>query len=673
MVTPTWLRGGAYTRRTKLTIDPSKVDAALTDFPVLVQLNGASGTGSRNMHQLFDDVGDAGGRFQLAFTADDGVTELHAEIEEWDHANKEAWIWVKVPSVSNTVDTDIYLYWGTRRIQQENFAFIHDHDSGGAELVWDANYRGVYHMRDKPALENLAAELSLGINQWTRVAVDAKGGYWYLIQSHTGDTRDGVPPLVRENSIYKYRISDGALVLSQTDVYDSGRTFSSGEVIDGKLFVTVRDFGTGTAWAHVVEYDLDTLTELVDHELGDGTVGDRPFEEDNSPNGYRVIEGIAKHDGLFWVMFGGAGGNECAIGQYTVLDNTGEVASFELFTNSAGNFGGQDIWWLGDDEVILLNHEPNTNRPWFERWKWTGTAFQQRAVYDYLNEGASWKISQGFTIYKGQIYMAGRYENKLYKVDLTLKAEDEGDGSGVADATLGRSNGTKTAAGEPNEVTVVGIPARAQDFGPSDELNVGQGAPLRAPLGAMSVECLLRADSFLTADEGKNTVFANQQGAIIQVRGDTNNEGKVAVHIRNVTTTGTYRFSHGADGVGNAALNAGQTYVIGFTWDRTDGANGTLRLFIDGVEHTAGDFPATNIIDANINYPNQGVDFHTIGAQNAASTISRFFDGKIGELRVSSIQRSDAWMIAGYHTIVDALMEYGGIEQVPISFPVSAY
>ncbi len=670
MVTPTWLRGGVYNRRMKLTVDPSKVPAALTDLPVLVQLNGASGVGNRNMHELFDDVGDAGGRFQLAFTTDDGKTELHAEIEEWDQAGRQAWIWVKVPSISNSVDTDIYLYWGIRRINNENFAFIHDHDSGGAELVWDeGNYRTVNHMRDNPALENLAEELDLTVNQWQGVATD--GRFFYMIQSHTGDTRDGDPPLVRENSIYKYRISDGVLVLSAIDVYDDARTFSSGEVIDGKLFVTVRDFGTGTAWAHVVEYDLDTLTELVDHELGDGTVGDRPFEEDNSPNGYRVIEGIAKHNGDFWVMFGGGGGTECAIGQYSVLDNTGEIASFELFTNPSGQFGGQDIWWVGDDEVVFLNHEPHDDRPWFERWKWTGSAFEQRAVYDFLPEGASWFISQGFTFYKGILYCAGRYENKLYKVDLTLRAESEGTGDGVADATEHRNHGTKDSDGNPNEVSVAGIPGRAQDF-TGDDLRLGNDVSLRAPLGAITVEVMFNMDSFPTADEGKNTIVQTQQAMLLQIRGDTDNEGKIAVHLRNVTTTGTYRFSHGADGVGNAALNTGQSYCVSFTWDRTDGANGTIRLFIDGAEHTAGDFPATDIIDADLSYPNPVTDFHSVGCQDGASKL-RFIDGKIGEVRISNVQRSDAWVIVSQLSMLDNLITYGRAERVQIAFPVMAY
>ncbi len=672
MVTPTWLRGSDYHRRVKLTIDPSKVDAALTDFPVLIQLNGSSGTGSRNMHQLFDDVADEGGRFKIAITTSDGVTEIHAEIEEWDHANKQAWLHVKVPSVSNSVDTVLYLYWGFRAL--DNHMFIHDHDGAGAETVWDSDYVAVMHMRDKPAMVEIAEELSevdLGINQYQGVATD--GTFWYVIYSHTGDIRDGDPPLVRNNTIDKYEIATGNLVLHKDNIYDVNRTFSSGEVINGQLYVTVRNFGTGDAWAHVIIYDLDTLTEQEDIELG--SVADEPFEGDDVANvGWWIIEGISFHHGDFWVVFGGAGtSHDCAIGRYdgNDLSPTGELASFRMFPNGSGQFGGQDIWWRGDDEIILQNHEPH-DRPWFEIWKWTGSTFEERAVYESLVEDTVF-MSQGFTLLNGRIYMIGRYENALFKVDTTAKTEDGPRTFGVADATSNRNNAEKAADTNPNEVTVLDMPGRAQDFVTFDDIDMGIDGSLRPP-STISVEVLVNATAFNTADEGKNTILNLQQGVLFQLRGDTDNEGKVAIHLRNVTTTGTYRFSHAADGVGVAALNAGQTYHLAWYWDQDEGANGTLRLYIDGVEHTAGDYPATtSLIDAAVTYPNPVTDFHTIGDQDVASTRDRFFNGRIGEVRISDVARDPAWLIAGYHSIVDDFMEYGGVEQVPIAFPVMAY
>lgn len=50
-------------------------------------------------------------RKKIAVTKSDGTTQCYVEIEKWDHASKQAWLWVKVPSIRISVDTDLYLYY----------------------------------------------------------------------------------------------------------------------------------------------------------------------------------------------------------------------------------------------------------------------------------------------------------------------------------------------------------------------------------------------------------------------------------------------------------------------------------------------------------------------------------------------------------------------------------
>ena len=90
-------------------IDHTKIDSALTDFPVGIKIESStgfmSGLGStdwQNLHATVDS------------------TECYVEIEYWDTTNDEAVLWVCVPTVSSSVATVIkietggdkyFLYW----------------------------------------------------------------------------------------------------------------------------------------------------------------------------------------------------------------------------------------------------------------------------------------------------------------------------------------------------------------------------------------------------------------------------------------------------------------------------------------------------------------------------------------------------------------------------------
>ncbi len=67
---------------------------------------------------------------------------LDHEIEKYDNATGELVAWVRIPSlntndVSNTSDTVIYIYYGNSTVTTPN-----ENPTG----VWDANYKGVWHL-----------------------------------------------------------------------------------------------------------------------------------------------------------------------------------------------------------------------------------------------------------------------------------------------------------------------------------------------------------------------------------------------------------------------------------------------------------------------------------------------------------------------------------------------
>ena len=121
----------SWTYRKKITIDKTKVpNTNQTNFPVLVSLAGLS-----NVNASGTDI---------RFTSADGVTELAREIEYYSSGSLVSW--VKVPLLSTTVNTDIYMYYGNSSAVTEPVA----NSTYGSQKVWDdggSNYfKGVWHL-----------------------------------------------------------------------------------------------------------------------------------------------------------------------------------------------------------------------------------------------------------------------------------------------------------------------------------------------------------------------------------------------------------------------------------------------------------------------------------------------------------------------------------------------
>jgi len=139
---PPWLSNWKY--RVKITIDHTKISAGLTDFPILVHLSTASGINDDDISFIFDELASDANRKKIAVTKDDAVTQCYVEIEKWDDANEKASLWVKVPAVSQTEDTILYLYFDSTKA--DNTTYVGDTDSTPAENVWDSFFKAVYHM-----------------------------------------------------------------------------------------------------------------------------------------------------------------------------------------------------------------------------------------------------------------------------------------------------------------------------------------------------------------------------------------------------------------------------------------------------------------------------------------------------------------------------------------------
>jgi parallel beta-helix repeat protein len=123
----TWVQCD-FAYRKQITIQASQVTADLTNFPVLISLP-FDWELAANAQNDGDDI---------VFTSSDGLTKLSHEIEFFDGATGELAAWVNVPSVSSTVNTVLYMYYGNPT----------SGDQSNPSGVWDADFEGVWHLQE---------------------------------------------------------------------------------------------------------------------------------------------------------------------------------------------------------------------------------------------------------------------------------------------------------------------------------------------------------------------------------------------------------------------------------------------------------------------------------------------------------------------------------------------
>jgi hypothetical protein len=125
----------SWSDRKPITINASQVNGtgSHTDFPILINLTSDTGL-SANAQADGDDI---------LFTSSDGMTKLDHEIEVYTTGTGALRAWVKIPSLSTSVNTVIYMYYG-------NSGATNQQNVNG---VWSNSYAAVYHMDESGASE----------------------------------------------------------------------------------------------------------------------------------------------------------------------------------------------------------------------------------------------------------------------------------------------------------------------------------------------------------------------------------------------------------------------------------------------------------------------------------------------------------------------------------------
>ena len=136
--------------RKQIEIHSSNVTADLTDFPVLISITSDGDIGS---HAQTD--GD-----DIIFTRSDEVTEIPYEIESFssDGSTANLTIWVKVPNLSSSSNTDIYMYYGNNNITSP----LEDPTN-----AWDNNFKMVQHLEETTGGSEMITDSTANSNNGT--------------------------------------------------------------------------------------------------------------------------------------------------------------------------------------------------------------------------------------------------------------------------------------------------------------------------------------------------------------------------------------------------------------------------------------------------------------------------------------------------------------------------
>ncbi len=182
-----------YTYRRAVTVDHTKVPATLTDFPVYYA-GGAYLATVANGGELLDSTNG----YDFIFTSDlAGTTPLDYETVVHDLTTGVSEVWVRIPSVSSSVDTVIYLWTANSGVTT---------DQSNGPGVWDANFGGVWHMPNGSALSLLDS------------TANANNGTAVNTPTATTGKIDGAGSFVRASSQYVDLGSDPSIKIISSGV-----------------------------------------------------------------------------------------------------------------------------------------------------------------------------------------------------------------------------------------------------------------------------------------------------------------------------------------------------------------------------------------------------------------------------------------------------------------------
>ena len=273
-----WL--GDWQKRIRVEVDQTDIIDLLSDFQALVYLSNSSGLNNDDVSCVFDELQSDVNRKKIAVTTSDGITQCYVEVEKWNDVNQQAWLWVKVPNISNTSDTILYLYYDVGHV--DNTDYVGDPNSTPAENVWDSNFKLVTHMGDDPDTYHIRDSTlndNDGTKEWPNAPIQADGkignaqDFNVIISDHVNCGTSSSLDIRYTLTIEAWIKPDSLSAVHQNSIVDRGSSYWFFVFTDGTLaflrfkgsfgaFGTTATIPTGTFTHVAVTYDNSSLDEV---------------------------------------------------------------------------------------------------------------------------------------------------------------------------------------------------------------------------------------------------------------------------------------------------------------------------------------------------------------------------------------------------------------------------
>jgi len=161
-LTPPQCASSGYSYQRSIVIDHTKVpNTDQTDFPFLFNTTDPSFATVANGGHVSSSSG-----YDIIFSTDPGgLTKLNHELEQYDPVRGQVIAWVRIPTLSHTTDTVLYVFYGN-----SNVATTQQNSTG----VWDSNYQAVYHLANVGT--GLAADSTANLNTGDLTSVSMASG-----------------------------------------------------------------------------------------------------------------------------------------------------------------------------------------------------------------------------------------------------------------------------------------------------------------------------------------------------------------------------------------------------------------------------------------------------------------------------------------------------------------
>ncbi len=667
----------------------ANVSANVTNIPILVTLSSSN----FDFTKVRDDAKD------ILFVDPDG-TRLYHEVVQWDKANQNGKVWVKVPQVDGNSSTDyIKLYYGC--------AACSGNPQERPDSLWK-NYKSVYHLEgtkdkayDATALANNGTYFKnmaniAGLTTQTALVFDGSTDYidipkesnynfttniavstWVKIPAWTKTWQAIVTKADNAYRLQRNNTSNAAYFAISIGGIAYGTSSSAVNVADGNWHYVVgtydgsnvRLFVDGSKDGSAISVTGNVDTNSADLYIGEnlGQTG-RQFNgeisevrlsnttaaldsnyiklsyQNQKPNSTFMTTAVTtasfQHSKIFKFNTTSTGANVA-----------GDVYNFPVLIRLTGSTiigacqsAGQDIRFLASDGVTWLPYQ-------IERWKTTATDSAEIWVLVPKIAGNStssyitmyYQQASGVTAPDGQcatcVFSTANGFTGVWHMNDTAA-------SATVSEVVAAQNGTyknNTTNDNTSNHTVAGVIGRGLDFqgGTAGDASATQADnfthTLQWPKTTGTISHWVKPDQVRTM-----VTMYESNGTTATTYNGLGINGTDALEC-NLGINGTgYNLSYqdGTDGVtGNltgGTATAGAWAHVAATWDRT----GSAKLYVNGA------MVASSTI-SGVAFTSKTPTVMQVGRVGDA-TDSRYWDGVIDEIEVSNVVRDSNWIKLAY-------------------------